>query len=102
VSAGLNSVVEVSAKVDSDKPILAAPVATTVKYKQRRQPPIGVRNCFSLPVVSKKERPKALFVSHFSPEVTAVNIQESLKEQLSLKRLVCTKFNICFLSRFDQ
>jgi hypothetical protein len=56
VSAGLHSV-EVSAKVDSNEPILAAPVDTTVKYKQRRQPLIGVRNCFSLPVVSKKERP---------------------------------------------
>jgi hypothetical protein len=76
VSAGLQNV-ELSAEVDSDgftmvshkkKPILAAPIATTVKNKQRRQPLIGVRNCVSLPVVSKKERSRALFVSRFSPD----------------------------------
>jgi hypothetical protein len=104
VSAGLKSV-EPSAKLDSDgftmvshkkKPFLAAPVATTVKNKQRRQPLIGVRNCVSLPVVSKRERSRALFVSRFSPEVTTVDIEESLKEQLSLKRLVCTRLKTKF------
>jgi hypothetical protein len=104
VSAGLQSV-ELSAKVDSDgfktvfhkkKPILATPIATTAKNKQRRQPLIGVRNCVSLPVVSKKERSKALCASRFSPEVTTVDIEESLKEQLSLKRLVCTRLKTKF------
>jgi hypothetical protein len=97
--------VQLSSKVDSDgfttvshkkKPILATPIATTVKNKQRRQPLIGVRNCVSLPVVSKKERSKALFVSRFNPDVTTVDIEESLKEQLSLKRLVCTRLKTKF------
>jgi hypothetical protein len=104
VSAGLKSA-ELSEKVDSDgftmvshkkKPSLAASVATTTKNKQRRQPLIGVRNCVSLPVISKKERSRALFVSRFSPEVTTVEIEESLKEQLSLKRLVCTRLKTKF------
>jgi hypothetical protein len=55
-----------------------------------------VRNCVSLPVVSKRERSKALFVSRFSPEVTTIDIEESLKEQLSLKRLVCTRLKTKF------
>jgi hypothetical protein len=65
--------------------------------KQHRQPLIGVRNCVSLPVVSKKERSKALFILCFSPEVVTVEVEKSLREQLSLNRLVCarlrTKFN---------
>jgi hypothetical protein len=88
VSAGLQSV-ELSAKVDSDgfttvshkkKPILATPIATTVKNKQRSQPLTGVRNCVSLPVVSKTERSKTHFVSRFSPEVATVDTEESLIE----------------------
>jgi hypothetical protein len=55
-----------------------------------------VRNRVSLPVVSKKERSKALFVSRFSPEDTTTDIEESLKEQLSLKRIVCTRLKTKF------
>jgi hypothetical protein len=50
----------------------ATSAATTVN--QHRQPLIGVRNFPSLPIVSKKERSKALFVSRFSPEVTTVDV----------------------------
>jgi hypothetical protein len=51
-----------------------------------------------LPVISKKERTKALFVSRFSPEVTAEDVHKSLKEQLSLKKLVCTRLKTKFIS----
>jgi hypothetical protein len=34
-----------------------------ITVKHRRQPLIGVRNCASLPFISKKERFKALFIS---------------------------------------
>jgi hypothetical protein len=34
-----------------------------------------VRNSASLPIVSKRERSKALFVSRFSPEVTAADVE---------------------------
>jgi hypothetical protein len=71
------------------KPTSGTPSVNTVRH--RRQPLIGVRNSASLPIVSKRERSKALFVSRFSPEVTAADVEKSLKEQLSLKRLVCTR-----------
>jgi hypothetical protein len=61
------------------------------KVKPRRQPLIGVSSLISLPVIAKPVRSKALFVSRFSPKVTADDVHKTLKEQLSLKRLVCTK-----------
>ncbi|KDR12811.1 hypothetical protein L798_13273 [Zootermopsis nevadensis] len=64
--------------------------------KQRRQPLLGVRNSASLPIDSKMVRSKALFVSRFSPEATAADVDKSLKEQLSLKRLVCTRLKTKF------
>jgi hypothetical protein len=51
----------------------------------------GVRNSSSLPVVSKRPKTKALFVSRFSPEVSASDVENSLKEQLKLSLVVCTK-----------
>jgi hypothetical protein len=51
------------------KPAPASVPENTIKH--RRQPLIGVRNSSNLPIVSKKERSKALFVSRFSPEVSA-------------------------------
>jgi hypothetical protein len=48
----------------------------------RRQPLVGVRNSASLPIISGKERFKALFVSRFSPEITADDVEKCLKEQL--------------------
>jgi hypothetical protein len=62
-------------------------IAVVTKVKPRRQPLIGVSSSLSLPVISKPERYKALFVSRFSPEVTADDVHMSLKEQLSLKQL---------------
>ncbi|KDR11797.1 hypothetical protein L798_14176 [Zootermopsis nevadensis] len=87
------------------KPSSGTPSANTIR--QRRQP-LGVRNSASVPIVSKSERSKALFVSRFSPEVTAADVDKPLKEQLSLKRLVCnrlkTKFNsyASFHISFDE
>jgi hypothetical protein len=40
----------------------------------------------------------ALFVSRFSPEITAEDVHESLKEQLSLKKLTCTRLKTKFNS----
>jgi hypothetical protein len=56
-------------KIQAKTPPADVVEVSTVKH--RRQPIIGVRNSQSLPVIAKKERTKALFVSGFSPEVTA-------------------------------
>jgi hypothetical protein len=77
-----------------NKPTSGTPSVNT--GRQRRRPLIGVRSSASLPIVSKRERFKALFVSRFSPEVTAHDVEKSLKEQLSLKRLVCTRLKTKF------
>jgi hypothetical protein len=53
------------------------PAATTVE--QRRQILSGVRNYVSLLTISKKEKSNALTVSPFSPNVTTVDVQKSLK-----------------------
>jgi hypothetical protein len=50
----------------------------------------SAKHCFH-PVVSKKEMCKAFFISSFSPEITTVDVDKSLKEQSSLKKLVCTR-----------
>jgi hypothetical protein len=68
-----------------------AEISAVNKVKPRRQPIIGVSSSLPLPVISKPERSKARFVSRFSPEIMADDVQKSLKEQLSLKMLVCTK-----------
>jgi hypothetical protein len=39
---------------------------------------------------------RPFFVSRFSPEVTAADVEKSLKEQLSLKSLVCTRLKTKF------
>jgi hypothetical protein len=77
-------------KVASTTPT-AENAAAGSKITPRRQPLIGVRNSLALPVIAKPERSKALFVSRFSPEVTAEDVEKSLKEQLSFKMLVCTR-----------
>jgi hypothetical protein len=40
-----------------------------------------------LPIILKNERFRALFLSRFSPEITADDVEEPLKEKLSLKKL---------------
>jgi hypothetical protein len=51
----------------------------------------GVRNSSSLPVVSKRPKTKALFVSRLSPEVSASDVEKFLKEQLKLSLVVRIK-----------
>jgi hypothetical protein len=68
-----------------------AEISAVNKVKPRRQPLIAVSRSLSLPVISKPERSNSLFVSRFRPEVTADDVHKSLKEQLSLTMLVCTK-----------
>jgi hypothetical protein len=65
------------------------------KTKHHRQPLIGARNSPSLPVVAKNVKTRALFVSRFSPEVTA-DIHKSIVEQLGLNKLVCTRLKTKF------
>jgi hypothetical protein len=76
------------------KTITGAPEVITVKH--RRQPLVGVRNSASVPISSKEERFKALFMSRFSPEVIADNVEKSLKEQLCLQNLFCTRLTAKF------
>jgi hypothetical protein len=64
----------------------------------RRQPLIGVSSMKSLPVIAKSGRSKALFVFRFSPEVTAHEVCKTLKEQLSLGKLACTRLKTKFNS----
>jgi hypothetical protein len=73
-----------------------AEITAVNKVKPRRQPLIGAGSSQALPVIAKPERSKALFVSRFSPQVTAEDIRKSLKEQLSLKFLVCTRLRTKF------
>jgi hypothetical protein len=51
-----------------------------------------------LPFIPKSGRSKALFVFRFSPEVTADEVCKTLKEQLSLENLVCTRLETKFNS----
>jgi hypothetical protein len=68
------------------KTTTGAPAVITDKH--RRQPLVGVLNSASIPILSKKQRFRALFVSRFSVEVTADDVEEFLKEQSSLKKLI--------------
>jgi hypothetical protein len=59
-------------------------------------PIYGLCNSSSLPVVSKRVKTKALFVWRFSPEVSARDVEHSLKEQPKLSSIVCTKLKTKF------
>jgi hypothetical protein len=74
-----------------------APGASTVNtVKHCRQPLIGICNSPLLPIISKQARSKTLFVSRFCPGVSADDTEKSLEEQLSLKKLVCTRLKTKF------
>jgi hypothetical protein len=49
----------------------------------------GTRLLYQL--LQEKQRTKAIFVSIFCPDVTTDDVVTSLKEQLILKKLVCTR-----------
>jgi hypothetical protein len=71
------------------QPVVPAPAVNTVE-------PRCVRNSALLPVISKKESFKALFVTTVSPEVAADVAEKPLKEKLSPKKLVCTRLKTKF------
>jgi hypothetical protein len=56
--------------------------------KKPRIAMIGVRSSSSLSVVQKRVCRISLFVSRFSPDVTASDVEESLKDQCSLLPLL--------------
>jgi hypothetical protein len=70
-------------------PVNSAVVANTTK--KPRIAMIGVRSSSSLSVVQKRVHRKSHFVSLFSPEVTASDVENSLKEQLQLASLTYTR-----------
>jgi hypothetical protein len=57
---------------------------------------IGVRNSSSLPIIARRVKIKAFFISRFLPDVASTDIENSLKEQLLLKSLVCTRLKTKF------
>jgi hypothetical protein len=72
------------------------PCLPTIAVKSHKATMIGARSSSSLPIVAKKIRSKALFVSRFSPQVTALDIEKSLREQLKLASLACTRLKTKF------
>jgi hypothetical protein len=70
-------------------PVNTAAVASTTK--EPRVAMIGMRSYSSLSVVQKRVWTKSLFVSWFSPEVTASDDDKSLKDQLQFASFVCTR-----------
>jgi hypothetical protein len=87
----------ISACVDSDnfttvtrkkRPTPGSPAVNTSKHALNQ----SQKFCLSLRI-SEKESSKALFVSRFSAEVTDLDVENSLKEQLCPKNLVWTRQN---------
>jgi hypothetical protein len=85
---GDNFITVVKKKTLTPSPVNTAAVANATKRPKVAM--IGVRNCSSLSVVQKRVRRKSLFVSRFSPDVTASHVERSLKDQLQLASLACT------------
>jgi hypothetical protein len=65
-----------------------------------RTPLFGNKSGSSLSTVPKRVRTKALFVSRFSPEVSSADVEKSLKDQLELASLKCTKLKTKYNSYF--
>jgi hypothetical protein len=59
-------------------------IANAVPHKKQPTPMTWVRNASALTVIAKKAETMSLFVSRFSPDVTAQDIKISLEEQLEL------------------
>ena len=77
------------------KRVAPSPVSTVHAVANTSKKPrvamIGVRSSSSLSVVQKRVRMKSLFVSRFSPDVTSSDVEASLKDQLQLASLACTR-----------
>jgi hypothetical protein len=68
----------------------------SVASKKSRTPMFGVRNTSTLPVIAKKAKSMSLFVSCFSPEVTAQDIEKLLQDQLKISSLTCIRLKTKF------
>ena len=64
--------------------------AVATSSRKPRVAMIGAGSSSSLSVVQKR-RTKSLFVSRFSPDVTASDVENSLKDQLQIPSLTCTR-----------
>jgi hypothetical protein len=76
------------------KQITPYPVSTAAVANTTKEPWIvmtGVRSSSSLSVVQMRVCRKSLFVSRFSLDVTASDVEKSLKDQLQLASLACTR-----------
>jgi hypothetical protein len=85
----------VSRKHKKDCPANKVTNPVSVVSKKSRTLMFGVRNTSTLPVIAKKENHISLFVSRFSPEVTAQHIEKSL-DQLKISSLTCTRLKTKF------
>jgi hypothetical protein len=86
----------VSGKHTKDRPANKVTNPVSVASKKSRKPMFGVRNTSSLPVNAKKAKRMSLFVSRFSSEVTAQDIEKSLEDQLQISSLTCTRLKTKF------
>jgi hypothetical protein len=84
-----DSVMVVRKKRVNPSPVNTADVANTTK--KPRTAMIRVRCSSSLLVVQKRVCMKSLLVSQLSPDVTASDVEKSLKDQLRLSSLACTR-----------
>jgi hypothetical protein len=73
------------------RPSLVNPPAIANTIKKPTILMIGVRSTSSLYVVEKKIHRKSCFVSRISLEVTTTDVEKSLKDQLQLAFLTCTR-----------
>jgi hypothetical protein len=73
------------------------PAGVPNPLRTSRTPLFGNRSGSSTSV-PKKVRTEALFVSRFSPEVTSADVEKSMKEQLDLASLKCTKLKTKYCS----
>jgi hypothetical protein len=86
----------VSGKHKKDRPANKVTNPVYVASKKSRTPMFGVRNTSTLPVIAKKVKRMSLFVSRFSPEVTAQDMEKSLQDQLKISSLTCTRLKTKF------
>jgi hypothetical protein len=76
----------------SHKKETAAGASTVNTAKHRRQPLIGLRNSH----FCQQAKSNVLFVSGFTPEFSADDVEKSLKRQLNLRKFVCTRLKTKF------
>jgi hypothetical protein len=86
----------VSGKHKNNRPPNKVTNPVSVASKKSITPIVGVRNTSTLPVIAKKAKRMSLFVSRFSLEVTAQDIEKSLENQLKISSLTCTRLKIKF------